>query len=82
MRLPTNPLTGDVMTVFGEVDLQLVEPRLRLRVLRLGEIELGGGRLIARVGVVEGLLAESTGVRTGSASDPDWSARGCRSASR
>ena len=40
----------------GQVDLQLVEPRLRLRELRAGEVELRHGGLIARVGVVEGLL--------------------------
>ena len=55
-RLPTNPLTGEVMMVFDEVDLQLVEPRLRLRVLRLRQVELRRRGLIARVGVVEGLL--------------------------
>ncbi len=55
-RLPMKPLTGEVMVRVGEVDLQLVEPRLGLCELRLGEIELRRRRLIACVGVVEGLL--------------------------
>ena len=42
----------------GEVDLQLVETRLCLRVLRLGQIELGRRRLVARFGVVERLLRD------------------------
>ena len=75
MRLPTKPLTGDVMIGVGEVDLQLVEPRLRLRVLRLGEIELGHRRLVARLGVVEASASGSAGARTGCASDRGSSAR-------
>ena len=56
VRLPMNPLTGDVMTVFARLMFELVEPRLRLRVLRLRQVELRDGRLVPGVGVVEGLL--------------------------
>ncbi len=42
----------------GDVDAQLLEPRLRLRRLRAGQIERGESRLIARFVVVEGLLRQ------------------------
>ena len=39
-RLEMNPLTGDVMIVLREIDLEFVEPGLRLLRLRAGQIDL------------------------------------------
>ena len=46
----------------AQVDLQLVEPRLRLLVLRLGEIELRRRRLKPRLRIVVGLLRNQLAV--------------------
>ena len=58
MRLPMNPSTGAVMTVFCQVDLELVEPRRGLFQLRHRQLELRLRRLVARVGVVERLAGQ------------------------
>ena len=58
-RLATKPSTGDDDGRVRQVDLQFVEPRLRLLELRLREIDLRDRGLVTRLGVVVGLLGSS-----------------------
>ena len=55
-RLPTKPLTGEVMTVFDRLIFSSSSRACACAYCALREIELRRRRLIARVGVVEGLL--------------------------